>query len=78
MPAVDFILDTKFDDLPAATIHEAIRCLVDTIGVAVGGSQTKLASIIHNHAVRQFSGTDESFGKTAAKPALRAQPLPMA
>ena len=58
MPAVDFILDTRFDDLPAATIHEAIRCLVDTLGVAVGGSQTQLASIIHNHAVRQFCGTD--------------------
>jgi 2-methylcitrate dehydratase PrpD len=58
MPAVDFILDTRFDDLPAATIQEAIRCLVDTLGVAVGGSQTQLASIIHNHAVRQFCGTD--------------------
>ena len=57
MPAVDFILDTRFDDLPAATIHEAIRCLVDTLGVAVGGSQTQLASIIHNHVVRQFCGT---------------------
>lgn len=57
MKAVDFIHDTTFDDLPAATIHEAIRCFIDTLGVAVGGSQTKLSTIIHNHATRQFGGT---------------------
>lgn len=56
MTALDFIHDTRFEDLPAAAIHEATRCLVDTIGVAVGGSQTDLSRIIHNHAARQFGG----------------------
>lgn len=57
MTALDFIHDTQFENLPAEAIHEAIRCLVDTIGVAVGGSQTQLSKIIHNHAARQFGGT---------------------
>lgn len=56
MKAVDFILDTTFDDLPASTLHEAIRCIIDTVGVAVGGSQTKLSCIIHNHAFSHFGG----------------------
>lgn len=56
MTALEFIHDTRFEDLPASTIHEATRCLVDTIGVAVGGSQTGLSQIIHNHAARQFGG----------------------
>ena len=38
MTAVDFIHDTTFNDLPAAAIHEAIRCLVDTLGVGVAAS----------------------------------------
>lgn len=41
MQAVDFILDTTFDDLPDATIHEAIRCLVDTLGVGIGASKVR-------------------------------------
>jgi 2-methylcitrate dehydratase PrpD len=57
MQAVDFILDTTFDDLPDATIHEAIRCLVDTLGVGVGASQIPLSKIIRNHAARQFGGS---------------------
>ncbi len=57
MSAVDFILDTMFDDLPEATVHEAIRCLVNTLGVGVAASQIPLSRIIHNHATHQFSGT---------------------
>ncbi len=56
MSAIDFILNTTFDDLPDECINEAIRCLVDTMGVAVGGSQTQLSKIIHNHAARHFGG----------------------
>lgn len=56
MSAVDFILDTTFDDLPDATLHEAIRCLVDTLGVGVAASPISLSKIIRNHATRQFGG----------------------
>lgn len=57
MTTLQFIHDTQFEDLPDAIVHEAVRCLVDTLGVAVGGSQTKMSQIIHSHAARQFGGT---------------------
>ena len=56
MTSIDFIHDTTFESLPKSTIKEAVRCFVDTLGVAVGGSQTQVAHIIHNHATRQFGG----------------------
>ncbi len=53
---IDFIHDTEFFDLPEHIVHQAVRCLADTLGVAVGGSQTTLSQIIRGHAVRQFGG----------------------
>ena len=47
MTSLDFIHDTTFDNLPSTVVHEAIRCFVDTLGVAVGGSETELSQIIH-------------------------------
>ena len=58
MTIINFIHDTSFEDLPNAVVHEAVRCLIDTLGVAVAGSQTQLSKIIHNHAARQFGGSN--------------------
>ncbi len=58
MTAIDFIHDATFDNFPDQIVHEAVRCLVDTLGVAVGGSETDLSRIIRNHAARQFGGSD--------------------
>ncbi len=55
-PALDFIHDTCFEDLPVGIIHEAVRCVGDTLGVSVAGTQTELSRIICNHAFRQFGG----------------------
>jgi 2-methylcitrate dehydratase PrpD len=55
--AIDFIHDLSFSDLPKESVHEAVRCLTDTIGVAVAATKTDLSKIIRNHAVRQFGGT---------------------
>ena len=52
----EFIHDTTFDSLPEAALHDAVRCLTDTLGVAIAGSQTALSKIIHTHATRQFGG----------------------
>ncbi len=57
---LDFIHDTTFGDLSPALVHEAVRCLGDTLGVAAGGSRTELSHIIRNHAVRQFGGGSAS------------------
>lgn len=69
MTPVDFIHDTTFESLPDPILHEATRCLIDTLGVAVGGSQTQLSQIIHTHATRQFGGADAVLwqdGRTAS------------
>jgi len=67
MSVINFIHDTTFDDLPDAIIHEAVRCLIDTLGVAVAGSQTKLSKIIHNHAATQFGGDNASLWQDGRK-----------
>ncbi len=67
--ALDFIHDTRFEDLPQEIVHEAVRCIADTIGVAAGGSQTQLSGIIRSHAVRQFGGSSAHIwwdGRTAS------------
>jgi 2-methylcitrate dehydratase PrpD len=53
---LDFIHDFRFADLSPALVHEAVRCLGDTLGVAAGGSRTELSRIIRSHAARQFGG----------------------
>jgi len=66
---IDFIHDTRFEDLPTEMIHEAVRCLTDTLGVSVGGAQTDMSRIIRSHAVRQFGGTGSHIwwdGRTAS------------
>jgi 2-methylcitrate dehydratase PrpD len=49
-----FIHQLRYDDLPAAVIAQAKRCLLDLLGTAAGGHTTNTARIIRNHAVRMF------------------------
>jgi len=37
-------------------LHQAKRCLLDTVGVAIGGRQTETSRIIYDHAARFFGG----------------------
>lgn len=53
---VAFILETCFEDLPKDVVRDAIRALIDTLGVAAAASQTQLSRIIHAHAASQFGG----------------------
>ncbi len=53
---VAFILETRFEDLPKDVVRDAIRALIDTLGVAAAASETKMSRIIHNHAASQFGG----------------------
>ena len=52
--SVDFIHGLTHQDLPEPIVDAAIRALIDTLGVAVAGSQTRLSGIIHDHAAQQF------------------------
>ena len=56
MDAISFIHDLTWDDIPADVRHQAKRCLLDTIGVAIGGRQTDASRIIYDHAARFFGG----------------------
>jgi 2-methylcitrate dehydratase PrpD len=52
---LDFIQNTKFEDLPDAVVDYARDCLFDTLGIAAAAVETDLSRIISNHAVRQFA-----------------------
>ncbi len=53
---VEFILDTGWDDLPDETRQWSRRCLLDTVGVAIGGRKTPLSAIIYEHVVAVYGG----------------------
>ncbi|TCR66465.1 MmgE/PrpD family protein [Bosea sp. BK604] len=48
---IDFIHELTFSRLPAEVVHQAGRCLLDLVGVAVSGRQTRLSRIAHDFAV---------------------------
>jgi 2-methylcitrate dehydratase PrpD len=54
--AVDFTLNTHWEDLPGAVKHQAKRCLMDTLGALVAGAQTPVAKIMRKSALEQFGG----------------------
>ncbi len=56
----DFVHDTTFVDLPADVVDFGKRCIIDLIGVAVGGSATELSKIIRNHVAEQFAPGNNS------------------
>jgi 2-methylcitrate dehydratase PrpD len=51
---IDFVLNTRPDDIPDAVMAFARRCLLDLLGVAAAGRSTELSSIIGDHAARHF------------------------
>jgi 2-methylcitrate dehydratase PrpD len=53
-----FILDTRFEDLPDNVIHQAKRCLLDTLGSLLAGSDTPVVPIMTSFATKHFRGTE--------------------
>ena len=56
MDVIDFIHDVKWDDFPKVVRRQARRCLLDTVGAAIGGSRTKLSQIVSDFAAFAFGG----------------------
>lgn len=48
---IDLIHGLSFAQLPPEVVHQARRCLLDLVGVAVSGRQTELSRIAHDFAV---------------------------
>ena len=57
MTPIEFIHDLKFEDLPPEVLKQAELCLLDLVGIGLGGATTRLSSIIRDHAASQFMGT---------------------
>lgn len=53
----DFTASLKLTDLPSEVRHQLDRCLLDLVGVGIGGATTPLSAIIRDHAVAQFGGS---------------------
>jgi 2-methylcitrate dehydratase PrpD len=51
-----FIHQTRWGDLPDHVQSQGRRCLLDTIGSALGGRRTELSAIIHDFAARAYGG----------------------
>ena len=56
--AIDFTLTTQWETLPANVQHQAKRCLLDTLGALIAGTQTPVAKIMRQTAMAQFSGDE--------------------
>ena len=56
MNVIDCIHSITWNNLPDAVQHQARRCLLDTLGAAIGGRQTALSAIIHNIAASAYGG----------------------
>ncbi|MEO8010376.1 MAG: MmgE/PrpD family protein, partial [Dokdonella sp.] len=55
---VDFVCQLDADALPAATLQQAARCVLDLTGVAIAGAQTPMAAISARFACEQFAAGD--------------------
>jgi 2-methylcitrate dehydratase PrpD len=53
---LSFIHALRFEDLPPQVVAQGKRCLLDLIGVAASGRQTRLSRIVHDFAVGQMGG----------------------
>jgi 2-methylcitrate dehydratase PrpD len=56
-PAAAFISELDWHALPDPVRHQARRCLLDTLGAAVGGRQTPLSAIVHTFAAEAYAGS---------------------
>ena len=60
MPWFEFIHHTRYGQLPPHVLAQARRCVLDLVGVAAAGSQSRLSSIIRRHALAHFGGGERS------------------
>jgi len=60
MGTIEFIRETQWRDLPEAVRNQARRCLLDTLGTALGGRRTELSRIVHDFAATAYGGQGAS------------------
>ncbi|HUN47641.1 MAG TPA: MmgE/PrpD family protein [Stellaceae bacterium] len=70
-----FVAGLRYEDLPAAVVAQAQRCLLDLAAAAIGGHATRLGRIVRDHVARHYgtaSGARLMFDGRAAAPAWAA------
>lgn len=55
MTAFSFAHDLRYEDLPPQVVDQALRCILDLVGVAAAGAETALSRIAHDFAVDQMA-----------------------
>lgn len=55
---IQFILNSRFEDLPPEVAHQAKRCTLDALGALLAGTDTPVARMMSDFAVRYYAGTE--------------------
>lgn len=56
MDAINLIHEVTWSDLPPVIQQQARRCLLDTLGAALGGRKTAVSAIIYDYAATVYGG----------------------
>lgn len=56
--AIQFIVDTDWENVPAAVQHQAKRCLMDTLGALIAGNETPVREVMTRMAKKQLCGDE--------------------
>ena len=56
--AIGFALGTRWQDLPPEVQHQTKRCLLDTMGALLAGTQTPVGRMMAQVAADQYGGSD--------------------
>ena len=66
---LDYLHEYNLKNTPEEVVSRAKLCILDLIGIAAGGSKTKMSKIICNHAAQQFGGSSSIlFSSKTASP----------
>ena len=67
---IQFIRDTRWENLPEAVRHQSKRCLLDTLGALLAGTNTPVGKLISEFAQEQFKGDDGTILGQGARTSL--------
>lgn len=67
-----FVRDLRYEDLPAAVVAQAKRCLLDLVAAAIGGHGTRLGRIIRDHVAGHYTSTGGARLMFDGRPAVPA------
>ncbi|OPX39425.1 MAG: hypothetical protein B1H11_03190 [Desulfobacteraceae bacterium 4484_190.1] len=56
--AIQFIVDTDWENVPAAVQHQAKCCLMDTLGALIAGNETPVREVMTRMAKKQLCGDE--------------------